>query len=196
MTTTHKLSALKDAAIASLYEHLLTAEADAYWFQLEDVREQIRPKPSGALLQIALMALQNDDQLVEITYEGGEDVLFTLTAEGIEVAEELHSQFFETSSDIVDVSSQRNRIEEVRTLLDQLETELRENNEISSSLESDEKDLLVGEVAAAQVLAGRERFRLSRLIFLIMPMLKFISDKFARAAIGELAKQLMKLLLS
>ena len=196
MTTTHKLSALKDAAIASLYEHLLTAEADAYWFQLEDVREQIRPKPSGALLQIALMALQNDDQLVEITYEGGEDVLFTLTAEGIEVAEELHSQFFETSSDIVDVSSQRNRIEEVRTLLDQLETELRENNEISSSLESDEKDLLVGEVAAAQVLAGRERFRLSRLIFLIMPMLKFISDKFAGAAIGELAKQLMKLLLS
>ena len=196
MNKAPRISTIKEGAIASLYEHLLTADAEAYWFRLEDIRELMAPQPSGALLHIALTSLKNDDGLVDITYEGGVDDLFTLTAEGIEAAENVHPRFYETQDDVIAVSDQKERIEEIREALEQIEKELRENNAVSDQLDGDQKDLLVGEVAAAQVLARRDRFRLSRLIALIVPMLRYLTDKFAGSAIAELAKQLIHLLLS
>jgi len=190
-----RISTIKDAAIASIYEHLLTADAEAYWFRLEDILELMEPRPSGALLHIALTSLKDDDGLVDITYEGGVDDLFTLTAEGIAAAEQVHPRFYETQDDVINASDQKERIEKIRHALDEIEKELRENNAISDQLDGEEKDLLAGEVAAAQVLAGRGKFRLSRLIALIVPMLRFLGEKFAGSATGELAKQLMHLLI-
>jgi DNA-binding PadR family transcriptional regulator len=182
------MSAIKEAALASLYEYLLTAEADAYWFFFKDVREQINPPPSGALLHIALQSLK-DEGLVDITFEGEED-LFTLTPQGIEKAEKIHSKFHSGEPQVLDVATQKARIEAIRKALEEIENELRGNNEIG-----EERDLFAGELAAARVLAGRDKFRLARLIALIIPMLRYLADKFAGSAIGELAKQLTKLLL-
>ena len=195
MTRPLTLAELKEAALASLYEHLLTADAGAYWYLLEDIREQIAPPPSGAMLHIALESLRDDDGLVSITYEGGVDDLFTLTAGGIQAAERIHGKFYSSPQDVVIVSDQRQRVDAIRAALDNIENELRESNELASQLDDGEKDLIEGEVAAAKLLVRRDKFRLSRLMALIAPMLKFLADKFAGSAIGEVAKQLMKLLI-
>lgn len=189
-----RLSSIKQAAIASLYEYLLTADAEAYWFKLEDIREQMVPQPSGALLHIALAALKNEDELVDVTFEGAED-LYTLTADGIEAAEAVHGSYFQSESDILDVAQEKARIEKIRAALDQLEEALRGSNEFSSQVTDRDKDLISGEVEAAKTLVNHSRFRVSRLISLLVPLLRKLADKFAGSAVGEVAKHLIGLLL-
>ena len=188
------IAQIKEAALASLYEHLLTADAESHWFLLDDVRELIRPQPSGALLRIAFTALKNEG-LIDITYEDGETDLFTLTPRGIEEAEKLHGRYFDGSDDVLEISTQKGRVEKIRLALDALEKELRESNELSSELSENDKDLMSGEVSAARTLVQRKRFRLSRLVALVLPLLRTLADKFSGSAIGEVAKHLIGLLL-
>jgi hypothetical protein len=79
---------------------------------------------------------------------------------------------------------------DVRGLVEELES----NNEAAVDL-GDEKDVIVGELKAAESLVSQPVFRLTRLATLILPGLKFLADKFASGAIGELAKRLIAAIL-
>ena len=94
------------------------------------------------------------------------------------------------------VSRHDNRVEvevveaDTRSLIDEIES----NNEISVAL-GDEKDVVVGELRAAETLISQAAFRVSRLQSLVMPVLQFLAEKFASGAIGELAKRLIAAIL-
>lgn len=71
-----------------------------------------------------------------------------------------------------------------------LSNEICTNNEVSVEL-GDEKDLIQGELKAADTLISQPIFRLSRLTNLILPALRYLAEKFASGAIGEMAKRII-----
>lgn len=85
---------------------------------------------------------------------------------------------------------------ELEAIVENLEAivdELDENNEIGAEL-GDEKELLKAEIEAGKSLTQNDKFRLRSLVAVLQPALKFLSEKFAGSAIGELAKKLIALL--
>ena len=90
-------------------------------------------------------------------------------------------------------SDNQKLIDDIEVELDKIETELAKNNEIGDAL-GGERDVLVGEIEASKVLAKAPSFRLSRLISLMVPALRFLAEKFGGTVVGEAAKHLMKLL--
>lgn len=98
------------------------------------------------------------------------------------------------SDRIVTINDNRPTIELLAADIRGLSEELRENNELAFEL-GDEKELIEGELRAAEILVERPSFRLQRLYYLIVPALRFLAEKFASGAIGEMAKRLLNLLL-
>jgi hypothetical protein len=94
------------------------------------------------------------------------------------------------------VQRDHNRVEievieaDIRSLVDEVTT----SNEVSIEL-GDDKELLAGELKTSEFLIGQPMFRLSTLSNLILPVLRYLSDKFASGAIGELAKRLISALI-
>lgn len=80
---------------------------------------------------------------------------------------------------------------DVRSLVEELET----SNEVGAEL-GDERDVITGELKTGETLISQPAFRLLRLYTLILPALRFLADKFAAGAIGEMAKRLIAALLS
>jgi hypothetical protein len=85
-------------------------------------------------------------------------------------------------------------VEEIETQFGSIQSSLAADNEVGNAL-GDEREMLIGELAAAETLTKSKKFRLSKLLSLILPALKFLSEKFSGAAIGEAAKKLVNLLL-
>jgi hypothetical protein len=71
---------------------------------------------------------------------------------------------------------------------------LQTSNEAGAILGSD-REALIGELEAASLIASKTRVRLKALWSLLMPTLRFLSEKFASGAIGDAAKRLIELLL-
>lgn len=74
------------------------------------------------------------------------------------------------------------------------------NDEISSSNEAgdalgEERELIIGELKAAETILEQPVFRFARLFALVMPALRFLAEKFASGAIGEMAKRLINAIL-
>jgi hypothetical protein len=74
--------------------------------------------------------------------------------------------------------------------LQTLSEEVQKSNSIEEEL-GEPKEVVLGEIAASKVMIREGRFRLKRLIALLLPVLSKLADKFASGAIGQLAKQLM-----
>jgi hypothetical protein len=85
-------------------------------------------------------------------------------------------------------------LSELELGLDQIVAEIEKDNEVGAAL-GDERDLLIAEAEASKTLISRSAFRLARLVGLLVPALKYIADKFAGAAIGQAAKNLIELLM-
>ena len=85
-------------------------------------------------------------------------------------------------------------VEAIETQFNAIQSSLATDNEVGDAL-GDERQILIGEVAAAEALTKSKKFRLGKLLSLILPALKFLSEKFSGAAIGEAAKKLVNLLL-
>ncbi len=86
-------------------------------------------------------------------------------------------------------------IEAISTAMDEIVEALDRDNQIGAEL-GDDRQLLLHELAASKELIGGDRFYLRRLFNLISPALKFLSEKFSGAAIGEAAKHLFNLILA
>lgn len=97
------------------------------------------------------------------------------------------------SDRIVLRSDNQDAIEKIDQALDDISGELAKNNEVGAQL-GDEKDVLQAEIEASKTLTNGKSFRIGRLISLLAPALKYLSDKFGGAAIGDAAKRLLQLL--
>lgn len=75
---------------------------------------------------------------------------------------------------------------DLRGLVDEIET----NNEAGAEL-GEERELVTGELKAAETLLSQPAFRFARLSTLVLPVLRFLVEKFATGAIGEMAKRLI-----
>lgn len=91
-------------------------------------------------------------------------------------------------------SDNQDALQRVTEQIDIICDEMSSSNEIGDALGTD-KEVLQGELAASKKLASAPAFRLQRLLGLILPCLRYLSEKFSGAAIGEAAKQLIKLLM-
>lgn len=98
------------------------------------------------------------------------------------------------SDRVVLATDNQKSISDITQSLDQIEQLVISDNEIGSEL-GDDREILQGEVAATKTLINRPRFRLQKVLQLIIPTLKYLAEKFSGASIGEVAKHLIKLLL-
>jgi hypothetical protein len=98
------------------------------------------------------------------------------------------------SDRIVHRDKSRVEIEVIEADIRGLVEEIESNNEVSIELGND-KELLTGELKTAETLIGQPVFRLSTMSNLAMPVLRYLADKFASGAIGELAKRLIAALI-
>lgn len=99
------------------------------------------------------------------------------------------------SDRIVSRSHNQAKIEKLVDGLAGLESEIEKSNEVAVAL-GNEKEIILGEIAATKTLTIAPTFRLQRLLTLIVPALKFIAEKFSGSALSEAAKQLIKLIFS
>jgi hypothetical protein len=98
------------------------------------------------------------------------------------------------SDRIVRIGDNQSTIDLLSADLRAISEEIRESNEASVEL-GEEKEIISSEIIAAETLISQPSFRVSRLYGLILPALRFLADKFASGAIGEMAKRIILLLL-
>jgi hypothetical protein len=197
------ISEIKQQVVLTLYDYMLTSDEEAYWFSIQAIREALEPGVSGALARIALDGLKKEGSVDEGFDDSNLLATFSLTERGILVAEQaimtrgidLKEYSPAPSADrILTRLDDLARIQRIEGAISEIGKELRENNEVAAALGED-RDILAGEVAAAEVIVSRERFRRYRLIALLVPTLRYLADKFIGSAVGEAAKRLIKLLL-
>ena len=194
---------LRQSVLLILYDYMLTSDHEGFWYGIPAIQEALPPAASGAFLQRALDALM-DEKLVE---QGGSDVLkkdlFALTEHGIRAAEELLEkrgikiEEYEPAPDS-DLLLTRIDNPEVHTALNEglekLKVEISRSN--SFDLEVDGNgDLVESDINAAVTLMSAQRVRISRLMAILLPTLRYLVKKFADQSIGEIAKKLIALLL-
>ena len=98
------------------------------------------------------------------------------------------------SDRIISKTDNQKEIDEIIGELSTIGVEIDQNNQVGSEL-GDEKELIKAEIDAVQELTKHDRFRLKSLLNLVLPALRYLSEKFSGAAIGEAAKRLIALLL-
>ncbi|NRD90584.1 hypothetical protein C8024_15680 [Sphingopyxis sp. BSNA05] len=158
---------------------------------------------SGAFVERALNRLIAD-KLIE---QGGSDTLrtdlYALTDHGIEAAESLIEERGIRVEDYVpspDADVILSRISDPTLYSDlisgfaELGVELDRSNSAAEELGTS-MEPIKAEISAASTLMQSGAVRVSRLQGLILPTLKFLSEKFTGGAVGELAKRLVNLLL-
>jgi hypothetical protein len=99
------------------------------------------------------------------------------------------------SDRIVSRSDNQVALNEVNGWLDNIIEILKTDNVIGDVLGVD-RDLILSEANASKEMLKSSRFRLARLVQLLLPALKFLSEKFSGAAIGEAAKHLISLIVA
>lgn len=98
------------------------------------------------------------------------------------------------SDRVVTRSDNKIEVELIEADVRSLAEEISHNNEAAVEI-GEERELIAGELEAAETLIKQPSFRLSRLAALIIPALRFLAEKFASGAIGEMAKRLIAAIL-
>lgn len=98
------------------------------------------------------------------------------------------------SDRIVTRSDNRAVVELIEADVRGLNDEISTSNEVGDAL-GEGRDVIVGELKAAETLLEQPAFRFARLFTLVMPALRFLAEKFAAGAIGEMAKRLINAIL-
>jgi hypothetical protein len=84
--------------------------------------------------------------------------------------------------------------QEIELEIDALREGIHKDNVVGAEI-GDDRELIEAELIAGEAVSKKSRVRLSSLLSLLLPSLRYLSDKFAGAAIGESAKRLIHLLL-
>lgn len=111
-------------------------------------------------------------------------------AEDVEIERTEIDSLVPASDRVVTLTDNRREIEILHLDIKGLSEEISSNNEASIDL-GEEKEIIKGELAAAEVLVSQPSFRLARLTALVLPALRYLAEKFASGAIGELAKRII-----
>lgn len=129
-------------------------------------------------------------------FESGMDPFFEKT-QSVDGDEKLvtYEVAIPASDRIVSRVDNQQEVESLEAELLLIAKEIDENNEVGGKL-GDDKELFKAELDAAQELTKHKRFRLRSILNLVWPALRYLSDKFAGAAIGDAAKRLIALLLN
>jgi len=196
---------LKSQILIVLYDYMLTSDAEAFWYSIQDIRDAFSADVSGAFVKRAIDALVEDESIEEGVGdpEGQpkDTPIFALTQFGIGEAE---SVLIKKGWDLADyhpapsvdriVSRSDDPILHARihdTIRD-LAKDVRESNEAGELL-GEAKDMVTDELVAAEGISGKERFRVQRLAAFLLPTLRFVAEKFVGTSISEAAKRLIEL---
>ncbi|WP_010185794.1 hypothetical protein [Sphingomonas sp. PAMC 26605] len=198
---------IKEQILIVLYDYMLTADDEAFWYSVPSIREALSPDVSGAFAKRAIDALVEEGSLEEgLSDPPGEPkdtITFALTEEGIQSAERVLVRKgwdladYQPAPDVDRIISRSEEPDLHAMIHDQirdLATGLSQSNEAGDVL-GDHKDLITDELNSAADISSKERFRLQRLTAFLLPTLQFIASKFFGGAIGEAAKQLATLLM-
>ena len=198
-----RFSVLKESILIVLYDYMLTSDHEGFWFSIPALQEALPPDVPGAFVQRALDALI-DEELVE---QGGSATLakdlFALTENGISRSEDLIEERGVTIEDyepapesdlILSRFHDPDRHGAVSEAIELLKAEIVKSNSFDETL-SGNGDLVEGELDAAATLMSAQRVRVSKLKALLLPALKLLAKTFSTQAIGELAKQLIALII-
>jgi hypothetical protein len=132
-----------------------------------------------------------EDELIQ---EGSWLALYAENGDEWLASQTLVAGDFPASDRVVSRTDNQAEIEEISGGLEKLVKEIKEDNELGAAL-GDDRELLIAEVNASQTLVRSEQFRLAKLASLLVPALRFLADRFSGAAIGELSKRLINLIL-
>jgi DNA-binding PadR family transcriptional regulator len=172
----------------------------------EDIHKLFNDQVSPGFIQRILLSLAGDKLVTIEQYDETSSKRYTLSDEGFEKIEQLPSlqkllkefssppSAIPASDRIVSRQDNQPAFDEISRELDEVIDALQTDNEIGAAL-SDEKEILLAEVKAGKELTQPGRFNLQRFAALLIPALKFISEKFAGAEIGEVAKHLFNLIM-
>ncbi len=194
---------LKNSILIVLYDYMLTSDHESFWFNIPAIDEALPVGSSGAFLKRALESL-HEQGLIEV---GGSDPLaddlYALTDAGISKAEELIEELglsieeYEPAPEndlILSRLEERVKFEEIRTSVETLKSEIFASNSFEENSKP-QGDLIKIEVSAASELLKGERVRVSRLKVLLLPGLRHLAKTFGDKSIGEIATQLIRLLI-
>jgi hypothetical protein len=194
---------LKASILIVLYDYMLTADHEGFWFSLPAIMEGLPADVSGAFVQRALDALIDEDAVEQGGSSPVEKDLFALTNDGIEQAEkaiEANGIDVETYSPAPDadlILSRASNPEIFAVLTNEVKSLKLQLGESNSLYDDDGKTglLIKAEIDAADALIAPGEVRVFRLKALIVPALRYLVKKFADQSIGEAAKRLLTLLI-
>lgn len=95
---------------------------------------------------------------------------------------------------IVSRKDNEQAFQEIELEIDALREVIHKDNSVGAEI-GDEREIIEADLSAGEMVSKMSRFRLSSLLSLLLPSLRYLSDKFAGAAVGETAKRLIHLLL-
>ena len=194
---------LKNSILVVLYDYMLTSDHETFWFSVTSIQDGLPPAVSGALTQRAIDSLVSDGDLEVGSSDGLMRDVFALTESGIGAAESIIEERgvsiedYEAapSADVILSRLEQPTVHaELNANLGHLRDELLTSNSAADIL-GDDRDLITEEIQVASELAAKDRFRVSRLKAFILPTLRFLADKFAGQALGELAKRMVHMLI-
>jgi hypothetical protein len=194
---------LKHSILIVLYDYMLTSDHETFWFSVPSIQDGLPPAASGALTQRAIDSLISDSELEVGSSDGVSKDVYALTELGIASAEAVIEQRGVSIEDyepapsadvILSRFSDPAIHSELNSQIGELKRELETSNSVAAVL-GDDRDLITEEVDVAVQFAAKDRLRVARLQALILPTLRFLAEKFAGQAIGELAKRLVQFLI-
>ncbi len=197
----------KKMILRATYEALVF-DSEYETFDVEVIHKRVSDYFSAGYVRRVLNILAEDGLISVDQYDEYSSPHYTVSDTGIVEAESLQStrnmaasvgrsdieQVAVPASDRI-VSSQDNSIalDEIREELDQLRSLVSKDNTIGDQL-GDEKEIVQDELSHAVAVIEKPKFRLASLIGWLVPVLRFLSKRFAGSAVDEVAAKLVGLL--
>ena len=204
--------ALEDALLFELFEHAQDSDDP---INADGLRERLPVKSSAVRVEMALLELDNQSLLHNETSDYELNGYSIVRKGYIKVEQQLAEpssylsryalnkgetlslstlNYIPASDRIVTRADNLPQIEEIEDRLAALEAEIQKSNSVEELL-NEPKGAMLAEIDAGEAMLKGESFRLSKLITLIVPLLKKLADKFSSGAIGKLASDLIDALL-
>ncbi|KLI63821.1 hypothetical protein [Aurantiacibacter marinus] len=204
--------ALEDALLFELFDHSQDRDEP---IEAEGLRQRLPVAVSKTRTDMAMIELQNQSLVHYETSEyelNGYSILrrgYMQVEKGLSEPSDFFAKYardkeetlslstlnvIPASDRIVTRSDNLPAIKEIESRLKDLESEIKKSNSVEETLD-EPKGAVLAEIDAGEALVAGESFRLSKLIGLILPLLRKLADKFSSGAIGKLAGELIEALL-
>ncbi|AMO71553.1 hypothetical protein [Sphingorhabdus sp. M41] len=189
-------NAAQDLVLTALYIREYESD-DAFSATIDDVKEAI----GGGLSKVFLLRVVDhlvEKNLLESDYDEDIDVMkYWLKANGIQAAEVVVNEQKNEGGVISIPAADRivqlndNQFNDLHEKLSEIISTLDNGSNAIGAELGDSRVRLKSEIEAGSTLINAKSVRLSALFAVLIKPLKFLSEKFSGAAIGELAKKLV-----